>query len=77
MINQESGTVYESPDGGRTIYARKSGESVRTVVYIDEMYKKEQELVARWAKLKHAVMLDDPVINDLLNKIEVVMELKK
>jgi hypothetical protein len=27
--------VYESPDGGKTVYARQFGESKRTVVFTD------------------------------------------
>lgn len=77
MTDQEHMIVYESPDGGKTIYALKSGDSKRVLVHVDELYKKELELTDRWRKLKHAVFLDDPVINDLISKIEVIMELKK
>ena len=77
MTDQDQLIVYESPDGGKTVYARKSGDPHRVLVSIDAMYKKEQELIARWRKLKHSVFLDDPVINDLLSKIEVLTELKK
>jgi hypothetical protein len=70
-------TIYESPDGGKTIYSRKSGSSERTLHSIDPMYKKEQELAQRWVKLKEAVYLEDPAIDDLINKIEMLMELKK
>lgn len=69
--------IYETPDGGKTIYSRKSGSSTRTLHSIDPMYKKEQELTERWAKLKEAVFLEDPAIDDLLSKIEMLMELKK
>jgi hypothetical protein len=70
-------TIYESPDGGKTVYSRKSGEAVRTLHHVDDMYKKEQELAQRWVKLKEAVYLDDPAINDLIHQIEMIMELKK
>jgi hypothetical protein len=38
--------IYESPDGGKTVYARKSGEppNSRTLHSIDPVWKKEQEL---------------------------------
>jgi hypothetical protein len=41
------------------------------------MYKKEQELTEKWARLKEAVFLEDPAIDDLISKIEMLMELKK
>lgn len=71
--------IYESPDGGKTVYSRKSGEpaSSRTLHNIDPAYQREQELTARWARLKEAVMLDDPVINDYIEKIEILLELKR
>lgn len=71
--------IYESPDGGKTVYSRKAGEpaSSRTLHSIDPVFKKEQELNARWANLKDAVFLQDPAINDLIEKIEILMELKR
>lgn len=69
--------IYESPDGGKTVYSRKPGDTVRTLHSIDELTAKEQQLATKWVKLKDAVYLDDPVINDLLNQIEVLLELKK
>lgn len=71
--------IYESPDGGKTVYSRKSGEPVtsRTLHSIDPVYKRDQELKSRWANLKEAVMMDDPAINDYLEKIEILLELKR
>lgn len=71
--------IYESPDGGKTVYSRKSGEpaSSRQLHSIDPEYKREQELKARWVNLKEAVMLDDPAINDYIEKIEILLELKR
>lgn len=69
--------IYESPDGGKTVYSRKPGDTARTLHSIDELTAKEEKLATKWIKMKDAVYLDDPVINDLLNQIEVLMELKK
>lgn len=69
--------IYESPDGGKTIYSRKSGESARTLVSVDQQVRTEESLAARWVKLKDAVFKNDPAINDLLEKIEILMELKR
>lgn len=69
--------IYESPDGGKTVYSRKPGDTVRTFHTMDALTKRETELASKWIKLKEAVFLDDPVINDLINQIEVLLELKK
>lgn len=71
--------IYESPDGGKTVYSRKSGEAVRQLQTssTDPTWLKEQELNTRWAKLKEAVFMDDPAINDLINKIEMLVTLKR
>lgn len=70
-------TIYESPDGGKTVYSRKSGETSRTLHSMDELTRQEEKLSARWVKLKDAVFLNDPAINDLIHQIEMIMELKK
>ena len=69
--------IFESPDGGKTVYSRKSGEAVRTLHHIDDLVKKEMHLTNRWVKLKDAVFLEDPVVDNLISQIEVIMELKK
>jgi hypothetical protein len=75
--SSEKITIYESPDGGKTVYSRKSGETVRTFHSVDDLTKREEKLATRWVKLKDAVFIDDPVINDLFEKIEILMELKR
>jgi hypothetical protein len=70
-------TIYESPDGGKTVYSRKNGSSHRTLHSVDELTQREERLASRWVKLKDAVFLEDPAIDDLISKIEMLMELKK
>lgn len=69
--------IYESPDGGKTVYSRKSGETFRTLHSVDPVYQREQELNAKWVSLKEAVFMDDPAINELISKIRMLAELKK
>jgi len=73
--------IYESPDGGKTVYSRKSGEphDSRKLHSIDPVYKREQEIKLRWANLKEAVYMAevDPTINDALTKLEMLYALKK
>jgi len=73
--------IYESPDGGKTIYSRKSGEphNSRTLHSIDPAYKREQEIKLRWANLKEAVYMADsnPTLNDAISKVETLYVLLK
>jgi uncharacterized protein YihD (DUF1040 family) len=70
--------IYESPDGGKTVYARKSGETIRHLHSVDPTWQKEQELNVRWANLKEAVYMadSDPALNDLIEKVEIYHKLK-
>lgn len=74
-IKQEPRLVYESPDGGQTIYARKQGSPDRTLIH----QSMEARANLRWYKLKEIVHLaqTDPVINDALSKLEMLYVLKK
>lgn len=78
MENNES-LIYESPDGGKTIYARKHGSTSRHLFYEDPVFKKERELNERWIKLKEVVFMasNDATLNDALNTLEILYALKK
>lgn len=71
--------IYESPDGGKTVYARKPGEDVRYLHTVDPVWQKEQELNVRWVNLKAAVFMadSDPTLDDAINKVEMLYALKK
>lgn len=71
--------IYESPDGGKTVYSRKPGETNRHLHKVDPAWQKEQQLNTRWANLKEAVFMadSDPVLNDLIEKVEIYHRLKK
>lgn len=78
-------TIYESPDGGKTVYSRKvlpSEATVfrnRTLESVDPLHKREQEINQRWVKLKEAVWLaeTDATLNDAIMKVEVLYALKR
>ena len=78
-------TIYESPDGGKTVYSRKvlPGEATvfrnRQLESVDPLHKREQEINQRWVKLKEVVWLaeTDPTLNDALMKVEVLYALKR
>jgi hypothetical protein len=75
--SSEEIVIYESLDGGKMVYSRKSGETASTFRSVDELTLQEEKLATRWVKLKDAVFLNDPTINNLIHQIEIIMELKK
>ena len=72
-------TIYESPDGGRTVYARRPGSNHR------ELHLRDPELDKELAEMKQqekwqqilATRATNPEINDLLEKVEILYELSK
>lgn len=72
-------TIYESPDGGRTVYARRPGSTHR------ELHLRDPELDKELAEMKQqekwqqilATRTTNPEINDLLEKVEILYELSK
>jgi hypothetical protein len=72
-------TIFESPDGGRTVYARQPGDKSRSLHYQDPKLQQELEELERkrkWAEIfesRHG----NTALEDLCNKIEVLYELSK
>lgn len=72
-------TIYESPDGGRTVYARRPGSNHR------ELHLRDPELDKELAELKNqerwqqilAARVTNPELNDLLEKAEILYELSR
>ena len=72
-------TIYESPDGGRTVYARRPGQTHR------ELHLRDPELDKELAELRNqekwqqilALRATNPELNDLLEKAEILYELSK
>ena len=60
-------TIYESPDGGKTIYTRKNGTLEKTLHSIDPEREHELNLSTRWLNLRDAVFSIHPAIDDLLH----------
>ena len=78
-MKNEDRLIFESPDGGKTVYARKSGETERHLHWVDPQYIKEQALFARWEKLKEAVYMadSDVTLDDAIKRVEILYALKK
>lgn len=70
--------IYESPDGGKTVYSRKSGETNRTLHSVDPIVAKHKAQTEHWVKYQDIIRAadDDSVLQDMLEKIELYYDLK-
>jgi hypothetical protein len=72
-------TIYESPDGGRTVYARRPGSSIKKLHSRDpklveqDIELREQE---RWQFIL-AARKSNSAINKLCEQAEILYELSK
>jgi hypothetical protein len=70
-------TVFESPDGGRTVYARKPGDTHRELHRQDPQLQqelKELENQKRWVDIFQA-RRDNPELDRLCEQVEIIYEL--
>ena len=78
MTDQTEIYVYETPDGGDTIYRRKIGSDSRELHSTSEKKKnliddlREQKL---WGEIRRAAE-DDPVLQEMLDRIVVYHRLR-
>lgn len=79
MKSHNNDVVYESPDGGKTVYARKIGDTVRTLHQVDPNWFKETQIYERWERLKPAVYMaeNDKSLDDAIKTVEILYALKK
>jgi HD superfamily phosphodiesterase len=72
-------TIYESPDGGKTIYARQRGSSDRILIRTDDAVDETKKLLNRKKRLMNIVELAEtvPALNDQLEKLEAIYLLVK
>lgn len=79
MMKKDDAVTYESPDGGKTVYARKHGSSERHLYWEDPVWKREQAISQRWVNLKEAVFMadNDTTLNDAISRVEMLYALKK
>jgi hypothetical protein len=70
-------TIFESPDGGRTVYARQPGSTDRELHSQDPSLQqelKELESQKRWVDIFQA-RKDNPELNHLCEQVEILYEL--
>ena len=71
--------IYESPDGGKTIYARERGSSYRTLVRKDDTVLEMEQAIKLREKLLDIILLSKtvPALKDQLDKLETLYLLVK
>lgn len=72
-------TVFESPDGGRTVYARRPGQSVRELYSQDPLLQKELDDIEhqrRWMEIFGARETNKG-LDQLCEQVEILYELSK
>jgi hypothetical protein len=70
-------TIFESPDGGRTVYARRPGSKERTLHSQDpklQLELKELEQQKRWVDIFQA-RRDNSELDRLCQQVEILYEL--
>ena len=75
IYEQQSGLIYESPDGGKTIYARQPGMRERVMIH----EAPEVQTKRRWLLLKEAVELaeNNKTLDDAISQVEMIYKLIK
>jgi hypothetical protein len=72
-------TIFESPDGGRTVYARQPGNKERTLHWQDPDLQRELvelEKQKRWVDIFQS-RNDNPELNHLCEQVEILYELSR
>lgn len=72
-------TVFESPDGGRTVYARKPGATHRELHWQDPKLQqelKDLERSKRWVEIFQA-RRDNSELDHLCEQVEILYELNR
>ena len=67
--------IYESPDGGKTVYSRKSGSSDRTLIKEDT----SQSYITKWYEWKEILKLaeTEPALANAINTAEMLYVILK
>lgn len=72
-------TIYESPDGGKTIYAREAGSSDRTLIRSDNAVLEMQQTLKTRDRILDMILLSKtvPALKEQLDKLETIYTLVK
>ena len=78
-MKQDPGIVYESPDGGHTVYARKRGETERVKIYESDAKKdtiKRLEEDKLWGDIRRMAKTN-PTLQRALDEAIMIYNLSK
>jgi hypothetical protein len=70
--------VFESPDGGHTVYRRHVGKLDREMVSMDSFAQDKLDTLKEdklWGGIRRAAKTD-PALNEMLDQVKVYYELK-
>jgi hypothetical protein len=70
--------VFESPDGGHTVYRRHPGKLDREMVTIDSYAQDKLDTLKQdklWGNIRRAAK-SDPALKEMLDQVKVYYELK-
>ncbi len=74
MSDRQETYIYESPDGGDTIYRRTRGSTDRELIREGPL-RKLQQRSQLWRDIFRAAE-SDPILQDMLDRIEIYHSLK-
>ena len=71
--------IYESPDGGDTIYRRESGKIQRTLHHFSDRAQAKQQLETQWLMWRQilADSRDNPALQEALERAKIIYELSR
>ena len=77
-VNRPVTKIYESPDGGKTVYVREAGSDLKTILTHDPEQTKLQKAIDRANRLLMILRLsdEDTTLNDALERLEALYILK-
>lgn len=77
-VNMQPLQIFESPDGGETVYVRQPGSVERTLYSVSPRKQKLEEQLRHsklWGDI-HRAAQNDPVLKNMLDQIEVYHRLR-
>lgn len=71
--------IFESPDGGDTIYRREFGKTERELHRVSEQKQQQEIAQARWMIWRNILKAaeQDPVLQEALDRARVIYELSR
>lgn len=71
--------IFESPDGGDTVYRRESGKTERELYSVSERKKSQQQLETQWLMWRQILSAsrDNPALQQALEQARIIYELSR